>query len=119
MPNILALSSSFVTLKFSVHNFFETRVLLKIFDTEFPCKLSYFDPLCLPAKMAAKTVTRSIYVEIGAVDRHFANFRIKKQAKYGLCCNHGVYSCFSAIKEGQILEAWATDHHRKYSQFPH
>ena len=33
------------TLKFSVHNFFKTRVLLKIFDAEFPFKLSYFEPL--------------------------------------------------------------------------
>ena len=33
---------------------------LKIFDAEFPYKLSYFEPLCLPAKMAAETVIRSI-----------------------------------------------------------
>ena len=42
MPKILAFSSSHVTLKFSVHNFFETTVLLKIFDAEFRNKLSYF-----------------------------------------------------------------------------
>ena len=60
MPKILAFSSSLVTLKFSVHNIFETRVLLKIFDAEFPYKLSYFEPLCLPAKMAAETVIRSV-----------------------------------------------------------
>ena len=54
---ILAFSSSLVTLKFSFHNFFKTRVLLKIFDTEFSYKLSYFKHLCLPAKMAAETVT--------------------------------------------------------------
>ena len=35
-------------------------VLLKIFDAEFPYKLSYFEPLCLPARMAAETVIRSI-----------------------------------------------------------
>ena len=56
MPQILALSSSLEILKFSFHNFFKTRVLLKIFDAEFPYKLSYFEPLCLLAKMAAKTV---------------------------------------------------------------
>ena len=60
MSKIFAFSSSVVTLKFSVHDIFETRVLLKIFDAEFPYKLSYFEPLCLPAKMAAETVIRSI-----------------------------------------------------------
>ena len=52
----LALSSSLVLLKFSVHNFFETKVLLKIFEAEFPYKLSYFVPFCQLTKMAAKTV---------------------------------------------------------------
>ena len=68
MPNILAVSSSLVTLRSSVHNIFETRVLLKIFDAEFPYKspISYFEPLCLPAKMAAETVIRSIQHDIGA-----------------------------------------------------
>ena len=37
------------------------RVLLKIFDAEYPHKLSYFEPLCLLAKMAAKTVTEKDY----------------------------------------------------------
>ena len=60
MPKTLAFSSSLVTLKFSIHNIFETRALLKIFDAEFPYKLSYFEPLCLPAKMAAETVIRSM-----------------------------------------------------------
>ena len=60
MPKILAFSSSLVTLSFSVQNFFYTRVLLKIFDTEFPYKLSYFEPLCLLAKMAAKTMKSPI-----------------------------------------------------------
>ena len=46
MPKLLAFRFSLVTLKFSVHNLFETRVLLKIFDAEFPNKLSYFEPLC-------------------------------------------------------------------------
>ena len=63
MSKIFAFSSSIVTLKFSVHDVFETRVLLKIFDAEFPYKLSYFEPLCLPAKMAAETVIRSINVQ--------------------------------------------------------
>ena len=60
MPKILAFSSYLVTLKFTIHNVFKTRVLLKIFDAEFPYKLSYkyFEPLCLFAKMAAKTVKR-------------------------------------------------------------
>ena len=60
MPRILAFSSPLVTLKFSVPNFLETRVLLKIFDAKFPYKLSYFEPLCLSAKMAAETVKRAI-----------------------------------------------------------
>ena len=60
MPKILVFSSSLVTLKFSVHNFFETGVLLKIFDAEFPYKLSYVEPLCLLNKLAAKTMKRSI-----------------------------------------------------------
>ena len=60
MPKIRAFSSSLVTLTFSVHNFFETRVLLKMFDAEFPYKLSYFELLCLSAKMVAETVTRSM-----------------------------------------------------------
>ena len=63
MPQTLAFSSSLETLKFSVHNTFETRLLLKIFDAEFPCKLSYFEPLCLPAMMAAETVIRSISLQ--------------------------------------------------------
>ena len=58
MPKIFAFISSLVTLKFSVHNFFETRVLLKILDAEFPNKLSSFEPLCLLAKLVAKTVKR-------------------------------------------------------------
>ena len=62
MPQILAFSSSFVTLKFSVSNPFKTRVLLKIFDAEFPFKYSNilgYLALCLPAKMAAEIVIRS------------------------------------------------------------
>ena len=58
MPQILAFSSSLITLKFLFHNFFKTRVLLKIFDPKFSYKLSYFKHLCLTAKMAAETVTR-------------------------------------------------------------
>ena len=50
MSKIFAFSSSIVTLKFSVHDVFETRV-------------NYFEPLCLPAKMAAETVIRSINVQ--------------------------------------------------------
>ena len=60
MPHILAFSSSLATLKFSIHNVFQTRMLLTIFDAECPYKLSYFEPLCLPAKMAAETAIRSI-----------------------------------------------------------
>ena len=58
MPKILAVSSSLVSFHFIT--FSKTRVLLKIFDTEFPYKLSYFEPLCLPVKMAAKTGKRPI-----------------------------------------------------------
>ena len=56
MPQILAFSFSLLRLKFSMHNFFKTTVLLKIFDAELPYKLSYFELVCLPAKMVAKTV---------------------------------------------------------------
>ena len=38
----------------------QTKVLLKIFDAEFLYELSYFEPLCLLAKMAAKTLKRPI-----------------------------------------------------------
>ena len=47
-------------LKFSIYNIFKTRVLIKMFHAEFPYKLSYFEPLCLLANMAAKTVKSSI-----------------------------------------------------------
>ena len=64
MPKISAFSSSLVALKFSVYNFYETRVLLKILEAEFPYKLSYFEPprLCLLAKMAAETVRRPVTI---------------------------------------------------------
>ena len=79
MPKILAFSSSLATLKFSVHNFFETRVLLKIFETEFSYKLSYFEPLCLPAKMAAETVKRPIvkFMALGGSEQ-----RLVEQQKF-------------------------------------
>ena len=70
MPQILSFSSSVVTLKFSIHNLFKTAVLLKIFDAEFPYKCSYFEPLCLPAKMAAETVIRSIGGSTHRLDSH-------------------------------------------------
>ena len=60
MPQILEFSFSFITLKLSNHNVFETRMLLKIFDTELPYKRSYFEPFCLPAKMWSETVIRPI-----------------------------------------------------------
>ena len=60
MPQILVFSFPLVTLEFSIHNIFKTRILLEIFDADFPYKLSYFEPLCLLNKMAAKTVKRSI-----------------------------------------------------------
>ena len=43
-------------IQFSIHNLFKIRMLLEIFDAELPYKLSYFEPLCLLNKMAAKTV---------------------------------------------------------------
>ena len=45
MPQILAFSSSLVTLKFSIHDFLKTRVLLKIFDAKFPYKLLFWATL--------------------------------------------------------------------------
>ena len=63
MPQILEFSFSLVTLKFSIHNVSKARMLLEIFEAEFPYKRSdYFEPLCLPAKMAAETVIRSIAI---------------------------------------------------------
>ena len=63
MPQILVFGFSLVTLEFSIHNFFKIRMLLEIFDAEFPYKLSYFEPLCLLNKMAAKTVKRSLVLQ--------------------------------------------------------
>ena len=37
----------------------ENRVILKIFDIEFLYKRSYFDPLCLPSKIASETMMSS------------------------------------------------------------
>ena len=56
MPQILAISFTSVTLKFSIQNFLKTKVLLKIFDTEFANKRSliYSQPFCQPAKLAAE-----------------------------------------------------------------
>ena len=62
MPHIFAFSFSLVTLKFSIHNVFKTRVLLKISDIEFPNKCSYLEPFYLPAKMAAETMIMSIII---------------------------------------------------------
>ena len=59
VSKIWAFSSSLVILRFSAHNFFEARVLLKIFDAEFPYKLSY--SLCLLAKAAAKTREKAYF----------------------------------------------------------
>ena len=61
MPKILAFSSCLVTLEFQFITFLKLEcMLLKIFDAEFPYILSYFEPLCLPAEIAAKTVKRPI-----------------------------------------------------------
>ena len=60
MPQILEFSFSFITLKFSNHNVFETRMLLKIFDIQLPYKRSYFKPFSLPAKMWSETMIRPI-----------------------------------------------------------
>ena len=57
----LAFISSPVTLKFLIHNFLKTRVLLKIFDAEFPLKCSYFEQrVGKPAKMTVEAVIRSV-----------------------------------------------------------
>ena len=56
MPQILVFSFPLVTVEFSIHNFFKTRMLLEIFDAESPYKLSYFEPLCLLNKMATQSV---------------------------------------------------------------
>ena len=55
MRQILAFGFSLVTLKFSVDDFF-----LKIFDSELQYERYYFEPFCLPAEMAARTVIRFI-----------------------------------------------------------
>ena len=63
MPKILAFNSSLVTLKFSVHNFLETRVLLQIFDAEFHTN-SYFEPFCLPAKDGDENREKASYSQL-------------------------------------------------------
>ena len=67
--------NSIVTLKFSIHIFFKTRVLLKIFDIQFPFPNalipSHFgrsELFCLLAKMASETVIRPIALQ-GKVDK--------------------------------------------------
>ena len=70
MPQILAFSSSLVTLKCSIHKVFKTRMLLKIFDAEFPYRLYYFEPLCQLFKMAAKTVIRPIEIDTLSLVQH-------------------------------------------------
>ena len=42
----------------------ETNDNKRIFDAEFPYKLSYFEQLCLLAKMVAKTVKRPIKTKV-------------------------------------------------------
>ena len=64
MPKILAFSSSLVTLKFSIHNIFETRVLLKIFDAEFPYKLSFFLDT-LPTRQDGGRNRDKVYTDYG------------------------------------------------------
>ena len=46
--------------KFQIHEFFRSDVLWKLFDTGFPYKYCYFEPVCLLVKMASKTVIRPI-----------------------------------------------------------
>ena len=58
--SIFAFSFYHVTLKFSIHNFFEIGVfiIIKIFDIEFPNNSSHFEPFCLSVKMASETVIK-------------------------------------------------------------
>ena len=64
MPQTLVFGFYLLTLEFSIHDCFKTRMLLEIFDAQFSYKLSYFEPLCLLNKMAAKTVKRSIILSL-------------------------------------------------------
>ena len=70
MPQILVFSFPLVTLEFSIHNLFKTRMLLEIFDAEFPYKLFYFEPLCLLNKTAVKTVKRSIVTKTNYINKN-------------------------------------------------
>ena len=59
-------------IKVSIHNinFFEARVLLQIFDIKLPFKCSYFEPVCLLAKMVSETIytVYTLYSIISAKD---------------------------------------------------
>ena len=95
MPKILALSSSLITLKFSVPNLLETRVLFKIFDAKFPYKLSYFEPLCLLAKMAVKTVKMPIAVFSQQV--YFISYKVYPYSCASNCnCNSNCNSLLNS-----------------------
>ena len=47
---------------------FKNYNIIKIVDAKFPYKLSYFEPICLTAKMAAKTVMR---MKVYCVSHHW------------------------------------------------
>ena len=64
MPQILAFSSSLVTLKFSIHNFLKSRLLLKILDAEFPYKLSYFEPLLPTSQDGGRNLEKAYYAAL-------------------------------------------------------
>ena len=48
----------------TIHEFFSSDVLWKLFDIGFPYKHCYFKPVCLLVKMASKTVIRPIYMSV-------------------------------------------------------
>ena len=104
---ILAFSSSLVTLKFSFHNSFKTRVLLKIFDTKFSYKLSYLKHLCLLAKMTTETVTIKFPNSLKS--------KLIISWAWGLLCLMNVFSIFVSVTLSRsrnvfcMIYKWSTD----------
>ena len=63
-PQIFLGQSFALQLQFTIKIFFRTAVLPKLFDNRFSYKYCNFSHVCLLVKMASKTVTRSISIQI-------------------------------------------------------
>ena len=60
-PSFFSVDSLGVKLWFTIHIFFRTAILRKLFDIRYSCKHCNFSRVCLLVKMASKTLTRSIF----------------------------------------------------------